>query len=198
MKPPVVGILVGGANRRMGCPKALIQVEGLTLLERTVNVARSVTDDVILLGLPPFDIPVTLSSLSVLEDRHFGIGPMGGLDSLLTARPSDSCILLACDMPYLDGRLMRRLVEAEGGFEAVICTTPLAAGNATKWHPCCGLYLPPVRARIQEAIRNKRFGLTRLLDRMCVAPIALVGDEVRWVENWNTPDEVTGSMDLGT
>lgn len=188
---PIVGILVGGTSRRMGLPKALIEIEGVTLLERTARVARTVAGEVVLLGRPDFALPSSVSSLAVIEDLHPGSGPIGGLEAMLTRRPDAACILLACDMPYLGETLMRRLSNTDDAFDAAVCSTNSAKDASTvRWHPCCGLYRPSALPAVRDAVAAGRLGMTSLLQGLRTQRIALGVGEDRWVENWNTPDDV--------
>ncbi len=51
MLPPLVGgILIGGASRRMGRPKALLEWEGVTFLERIAAALQAVVPEIVLLG----------------------------------------------------------------------------------------------------------------------------------------------------
>src|SRR5262245_25240944 len=95
----VAGVLIGGASRRMGRPKALIAIDGTTILERTVRIAGSFADRVVLLGHAPFEIPVPVSNLLCLPDRPGGVGPIGGLCALLENAESSNALLLSCDLP---------------------------------------------------------------------------------------------------
>ncbi len=201
---PIAGILLGGQSRRMGRPKALLAVGASTLLERTVQVARSIADEVLLLGRPEYEIPASLDAFEVLEDVHPGVGPMAGLEATLLARPGQSCILLACDMPYLCEPLLRRLAEAEGDFDAAVCRTEGRVGTdrrdrqcaardpavGAQWHPCCALYRPSAMPAVQAAIAARQYGMIRLQDRLRVRPIHLAAEEAKWATNWNTPQDI--------
>jgi molybdopterin-guanine dinucleotide biosynthesis protein A len=186
-----VGILIGGRSRRMGHPKALIPIENTTLLERTVGIARGISDDILLIGRPAFTLPQSLSSLEVVPDRHADPGPIGGLLALLAQRPGHACILLACDMPYIRKSLLRRLSDAEGEFDAAVCRTrDPAAESQGRWHPCCGLYRASSLPIIESAIAARRYEMNALLAELRVLPIELTGGEVRAVENWNKPSDI--------
>ena len=175
----------------MGRPKALIRIQNTTLIERTVGIARCVTDDILLLGQPTFTLPKSLSPLEVIPDRHCDTGPIGGLDALLSQRPDHACILLACDMPYLSEALLRRLTAAEGEFDAVVCRTPDPdAKSPGRWHPCCGLYAPSVLPIIESAIVAGQYGMNSMLAKLRILPIELRGKEIRAVENWNKPADL--------
>jgi molybdopterin-guanine dinucleotide biosynthesis protein A len=181
-----VGILIGGKSRRMGTAKALLPLDGCTLLERTVEVARNITDDVLLLGQPHFDLPPSLQSVAVIPDHRPNLGPIGGLESLLLSRPGSCCILLACDMPNLTSAFLDRLVANADECDAVVFTTI----EEPSWHPCCALYQPTCLPFIQAAIEARRYGMVELLSRLCVRRIELKNEEARAVENWNEPADI--------
>jgi molybdopterin-guanine dinucleotide biosynthesis protein A len=181
---PTIGILIGGDSRRMGRPKALIRIDGTTLIERTAALAAEVSEDVVLLGTPPFDLPTALKAVPVIPDRHPGRGPMAGLESLLTARPHRPSMLLACDMPRLSSALLERLCEVPADCDAVVACTP---GEAEPRHPCCAVYRPAILPAVREAIAARQYGMIRLLARLRIWPIELAGEEARAVENWNDP-----------
>ncbi|MFQ5502787.1 MAG: molybdenum cofactor guanylyltransferase [Phycisphaerae bacterium] len=194
-----IGILTGGHSNRMGRPKALIEVEGMSLIERTVYIARSVSDDIVFLGEPPFDLPTHLAAIPITPDRHANIGSIAGLEALLADRPGCSGILLACDMPYLCETLLRRLIDSAGDFDATICRSRSANSSDVpeQWHPCCGHYRAGCLPIVQAAIEAGRFSMMNVLTRLRVRPIDLSGDEARWVENWNTPGDMTSDESPG-
>lgn len=179
------GILVGGRSRRMGQPKALISIDGMTLLERTVGVAGSVISDVVLIGNPSFELPQSLRHILLIADAPPGCGPIGGLAGFFMARPGSDCLLLACDMPQLDAELLRRLCASDGGeADAVV---PRCGNDDNAMHPCCGLYRSSAAKEVFDAVAAKRFAMLGLLDRLRVRWVPLRDSESRWVDNLNTP-----------
>ncbi|HRW90194.1 MAG TPA: NTP transferase domain-containing protein, partial [Flavobacteriales bacterium] len=69
-------VLAGGQSRRMGRDKALIEVEGRTLLDRAMDKLEPLVDELLVVGDPekhghlgPF----------VIGDDTPGQGPLGGL-----------------------------------------------------------------------------------------------------------------------
>lgn len=182
------GILIGGMSRRMGRPKALIEVGGRTVLEMVADAAAKVADEVVLLGEPSFELPSGLRRLEVLEDRRPGKGPMGGLETLLTARAACAGMLLACDMPYLSADLLAKLVQELEDADAAICAVENEGG--LQKHPCCGVYQPRIRSLVVECIERGQLSLLRMLERVNTRLVRLTGGEVRWVENWNEPADL--------
>ena len=75
-------VLAGGASRRMGRDKALMEHEGRTLLARAVAVLRAVLDEVIIVGLQQQRSSVP--GAPIVEDLRPGLGPVGGIHAALS------------------------------------------------------------------------------------------------------------------
>src|SRR5947209_7267292 len=105
----VVGaVMAGGRSSRFGRDKALLVVNGETLLQRTVATLREVAADVVVLGPP--ERATQVSGVEVLQDAVPGIGPLGGIYTALRARPGCAALVVAVDMPFLNAVLLRHLV----------------------------------------------------------------------------------------
>lgn len=136
-------VLCGGASQRMGTDKALLALEGRSLLSRSVE------------NLAPLGAPVVLACGS--EDRYAELGcervldrfpaggPLAGLEAVLARACSASragdvfvCIL-ACDMPRAAPQVFERLLQRahERGADACLFATdagvePLLAVYSTR------------------------------------------------------------------
>ncbi len=179
------GILIGGQSRRMGRPKALIQLAGQTLIERTVDLASQFADRVILLGTPAFDLPPNARTYPMLPDSHPNVGPIGGLASLLSAAGRDPALLLACDMPRLTAPLLDRLIGAlHCDHDAIaFATAPPPHG----WHPCCAIYMPSAARTVADRIAAGHFALQPLLAALRTHTIHLDPADADQLANLNTP-----------
>ena len=192
------GILIGGRSQRMGKPKALIEYDGATLIERTIATVRPVVDSIALLGTEiDYALPDSCNSIPILPDAIANIGPLGGLLSLLErCEPDDAALLLACDMPFLSSELIIRLRDCgrdpSSHWDAIVPVTSDATNNdESKSHPCCTLYRPSCIPAIKQAIDAKKFGLMRVLQQLRVNDLTLTPTEARWVTNWNTPADIS-------
>lgn len=185
------GILIGGRSRRMGTAKALIRADGVTLLERTAAVAARAADEVVLLGAAHFNLPEGVQSMPHVEDLHPGIGPIGGLEAILTARPDCTCLLLACDMPHLSESVLVRLHDELGEADAAVCET--GEDDTERLHPCCAIYQPRILPVVRQAIETGRYGMMQLLVSLNVRRLMLSAADARCVANWNEPGDIPGS-----
>jgi len=183
----VVGVLCGGSSRRMGEDKAGLWIEGRTMLERVCAAGAALSDRVVLLGKPS-RVPESLHTLPVLEDRQSGLGPIGGLATALSAYPTQAVLLLACDLPRIETTLLLRLRNEPRppGLEAVCFESPNRPGRL---EPCCGLYLPEIRARIERVIALGRLSLHALLAEANIRRLAVPASLADCLKNVNTPED---------
>ena len=183
-----IGILIGGLSRRMGRPKALIEIDGRTILERTVGVARQAGHPVILLGQPTFELPATLSHVPVLPDLAGGFGPIAGLESILEASPNTPVLLLACDMPRLEASLLERLLH-ESAHEADAVAFSIE-GTGGRLEPCCALYMPTALSEVRRGIQNKDYSLHSLFARIRTRQVHISLALGELLVNCNVPEDL--------
>ncbi len=99
-------LLVGGASRRFGSPKALIDLDGETLYERGRRVLAAACDEVLVVGKAgelPFD---------VIDDGVEVRAPIAGVVAGLRAASNDVAVFLPVDCPRVTPELVRRLGTA--------------------------------------------------------------------------------------
>ncbi|WP_420426340.1 molybdenum cofactor guanylyltransferase [Algiphilus sp.] len=116
--PGFIGVvLAGGKSTRMGRDKALLEVAGRRLLDRAVDLLRQAgAGSIVVSGhRPPYDS---------VPDHWVGRGPLGGLASVLRARPlapGRALIVLPVDAPGLCASDLRRLIDSVRGQGAAAC-----------------------------------------------------------------------------
>ena len=109
-------VLTGGASRRMGTDKALLAVG-----DPAIPMAVRVTDALRGAGCPDITcIGGDLDGLRALglharADDHPGEGPLGGLLTGLRHAKLATVVVLACDLPAIDGATIRGLITALAG-----------------------------------------------------------------------------------
>ena len=111
-------ILLGGKSSRYGSNKAMVEVDGVRLIERAVRVMRPLFQEVILLTNTPRDYAYL--GLPMVEDLIKGLGPLGGVYTGLETISCDAGFFVACDMPFLNQALILHLVANRKGFDAVV------------------------------------------------------------------------------
>jgi molybdopterin-guanine dinucleotide biosynthesis protein A len=152
---PFGAILAGGQNSRYGSHKALATVGGRPIIERVQDALRSVTPDLILIANEP-DRYASVG-LPQRPDAVPGLGALGGIYSaLLWARAAGrpGVVAVACDMPFLDGRLLARLVDDLTEVDIVVPES----GGRRGVEPLCAYYatgcIPSIEAQIDSGERR--------------------------------------------
>ena len=142
-------ILAGGRSRRLGRDKAMEPVGGQPLICRVMDRVRQVTQEMVVVvadeergqALPLGE------SARVAVDIYPDKGSLGGIFSGLSAAREPWALVVACDMPFLNLDLLRRLVSLREGMDAVV---PVLEGRPEPTH---ALYsracLPHIEARLR-------------------------------------------------
>jgi len=118
---PVSGIvLAGGRSRRMGgLDKRWAIVDGRSLLERAIRSLQHWCDEVLVIAALGEELTLAVPGVRVVNDR-FAAGPLGGLEAGLRSMRSPCAVVVACDMPFLDSRLLQHLSRLCDGYDAVV------------------------------------------------------------------------------
>jgi molybdopterin-guanine dinucleotide biosynthesis protein A len=152
-------LLAGGESRRMGRPKALLEVGDETLIEFVCRRLRDGFDEILVSTNQPGALPAALGARAV-PDRLPGAGPLAGIEAGLAAARHEVVFTIACDMPYVDLPLARNLVRASRGFDAAV---PRVDGRP---EPVCAAYrlrsLPALTKALDDGIRKAAEALDRL------------------------------------
>ncbi len=111
-------ILAGGKSSRYGRNKALVEMNGIRLIERVIRVMEPLFECIIIITNTPQDFAYL--KLPLVEDLIKGLGPLGGLFTGLHSMSDDAGFFVACDMPFLNGELIHHMVDVMEDFDAVI------------------------------------------------------------------------------
>jgi molybdenum cofactor guanylyltransferase len=125
-------LLTGGASRRMGSDKALLEFDGQRLVDRVAAVLGAVTGPVIEVG------PGWAPGLACVREDPPGSGPLAalwaGAEALRTMGDrAQAVLLLAVDMPAVSVALLRLLAEWPGAHTVI----PISGGHP---QPLCARY----------------------------------------------------------
>jgi molybdenum cofactor guanylyltransferase len=102
-------LLVGGASRRFGSPKALAQVGGETLAERGWRVLAELGGERLALGKAADELPLPFP---VLDDGSPVRAALAGVVGGMRAAAGEVVVVLPVDMPHVDAETLRALAAA--------------------------------------------------------------------------------------
>jgi molybdenum cofactor guanylyltransferase len=147
-------ILAGGKSTRMGTDKAFLTFDGRTLLERAIDLARSVTADVRIVG----DLTKFSAFGPVVQDIFPNCGPLGGIHAALCASSVELSLMLAVDMPFVSSDLLRYLVERARNSSATVTVPRCGRGN----QPLCAVYRRAFADAAELALKENRYKIDAL------------------------------------
>ena len=169
-----VCIQAGGQSSRMGEDKALKTFLGRPLIQRVIERLSHIADELIVTTNRPDDYGFL--NLRLAPDLKPGRGALGGLYTAIASAAHPIVAVVACDMPFASGALLkaasRLLVEEEAdvviarseqGYEplhAVYRREPClpaieAAIDADQWKVIA--WFPQVKVRVLTAEESKRY-----------------------------------------
>ncbi len=180
-------ILAGGKSTRMGVDKAFATLNGRTLVARALELARSVTADVRIVG----NAAKFGAFAPVVEDVFRDCGPLGGIHAALRASQEELNLVLAVDVPFVSLALLQYLIKRARGSLAMV-TVARAGGG---WQPLCAVYRRDFADIAENALRAGRYKIDALFDGASMQVISAeeletAGFAPRIFRNLNTPEEL--------
>jgi molybdopterin-guanine dinucleotide biosynthesis protein A len=188
-------VLSGGKSSRMGRDKALLAINGETLLWKTCRTALQAADSVCIVARSQEQyqdaIATNLPQISVVLDQHFDgalVGFWQGIQAI--SSPVDWILLLACDLPNLQVDVLQSWASQLANLpETAIAYLPryLDENSQKQWEPLCGFYRWQSQDSLREFIGNGGRSFQKWLSNQEV--VEIVNAPVAMLFNCNTPDD---------
>ncbi|HMU53601.1 MAG TPA: molybdenum cofactor guanylyltransferase [Nitrospira sp.] len=186
----VTGILLaGGKSRRMGEDKRFVEIGRRSLLERSLDILRSVFQDVVIVIAQ--DSPDLSSAVPVVRDLVADCGSLGGLYTGLTHARTSRVFVVACDMPFFSQETVRYFLDLRS--EADIVMARLHNG----WHPMHALYGRRCLPVMESMMTTKDLRIHRLVEHPMLRSHTVTAEDLKTVDpegraflNINTPADL--------
>jgi molybdopterin-guanine dinucleotide biosynthesis protein A len=169
--PSISGIvLAGGRSTRFGAAKLDADLAGRSVLDRTIEAIGAACTEVVVVGRPPPGISGPTEATRYLEDRVPFEGPLVGLHAGLAHAAHDLVVVVAGDMPFVRGEVLRALLERIARPSVGDAAVLVDHGEARPL-PMALRRLPALDAA-EQAIDGGERSLRQLLARLRVETIA--------------------------
>ena len=142
-------VLAGGDSRRMGRPKAWLEVGDTFLLRHVADNLASAFSEVIVSFAEPEQLEQPVP-YRVVFDRKHSAGPLAGLEAGLLVARNDVTFAVACDMPYVTLEVAHMAIAAARRCDAAL---PRIDGRP---EPLCGAYRRSALPFITGALNTGR------------------------------------------
>lgn len=143
----------------MGADKALLKIDGITLLERALKLIEPFCKNVAISGRKP-----EYENFSVIQipDEYADCGPISGFYSTLKSTESDWNLLLSVDVPFVDSMFI--------GFLTTQITTSdcIIPKHRFGIEPLIGIYHRKILPIIEKQILSGDYKLMNLISKLDV------------------------------
>lgn len=153
----VTGVLLaGGKSRRMGRDKARMELFGRPLFVYSLELLQRNFQAVVIAGERT---DLARPGVPVLPDIYPG-SALGGLYTGLKAAETDWVFVAPCDMPFPDQRLLKHMLDARNGFDAVVPRTP------DGYQPVFALYHKTCLSQMEDMLRQEQYRIYDFYQRI--------------------------------
>jgi len=143
----------------MGSDKALMKIDGITLLERSLKLIEPFCKDVAISGKKP-----EYENFSVIQipDEYADCGPISGVFSSLKSTKSNWNLLISVDVPYVDSLFIGFLISKITTSDCVI------PKHSSGIEPLIGIYHRKILSVLEKQILSGDYKLTNLISKLNV------------------------------
>ncbi len=148
-------VLAGKKNNDTEPNKALLKIDGETLVERAVETLNKVFTEVVIGTNNPEEF--NFIDVPKVHDIFPGLGPLAGIHSALSSSKTEKIFVLSYDMPFVIPTLIKHLLDIKTEESIVVPATSRGA------YYLCGIYdknllpvLESVLKIVSEALNKKR------------------------------------------
>ncbi len=176
-------ILSGGKSTRMGTDKALIQINGKTMLEHVIRICQPFCSQIL---ISSNNFTHEIFGYKIIPDETKNCGPMGGIYSCLKQSDTDWNFIISVDAIFVEPDFVAFILSETGDFAAVV-----PFHNNGK-EPLIALYHKNGLAEMKKMLDSGNFKMQNLLNSMNTKYV----ESQVWVErfpklfcNLNRPDD---------
>jgi len=172
----------------MGSPKFSLSYNGISETERLIQVLQKFCGNVVLSSRADLDMGSLghLSNVERINDDHTGLGPVGGLATLMGRFPEKAWLITACDMPFLNEKNIKTIVEARDPLRYGTCYIQKGGLGI---EPMCAIYEPKFILPLYEAMSRRELSPTRIISELPFKQVKIAESDRYSFMNVNTPEE---------
>jgi molybdenum cofactor guanylyltransferase len=128
-------IMAGGESRRMGTDKSMLTIEGRPIIQRTCEQLTAYFEQILISANDAAKF--AFLGFQIVPDKVPEQGPLMGIASALEVSDNDLNFVIACDIPQIELRNVRRILAEAVGSDADII---IPVTNEGKYEPLFAVY----------------------------------------------------------
>jgi molybdopterin-guanine dinucleotide biosynthesis protein A len=187
---PIYGlVLAGGRSTRMRRDKASLSYHGRTQLEWAMSLIEPHVERAFVSVRPDQNSDPVRARFAQIIDTRADVGPIAGIMAAQERHPEAAWLVLACDLPFLDGATLEHLLRARKPEKQA---TAFRSSHDGLPEPLCAIYEPSSRVAIAAQVAGGRQCPRKFLIN---ADTHLLDEpNPRALDNINTPEEYGSAM----
>jgi molybdenum cofactor guanylyltransferase len=186
---PIGVVLAGGAGRRIGGDKAIVELCGAPLLLYPLRALQAVLAEVVVVAKHESELP-PLPGVPIWVEPPAPRHPLVGIVHALAAAGGREILVSAGDLPFVDPELVDLLAHADAGGAPAVA--PRADGRL---QPLLARYAPASHAPLAAALaQDPPPSLTEAV--AALRPRVLELDDARPFFNVNAPEDLLTASGL--
>jgi len=186
---PLYGaVFIGGQSRRMGKPKFSLSYNGQSETERIAKMLSQVCQKVFLSARADQDLDILSDRLNFerINDEHYGMGPVGGLATLMGRFPDKAWLISACDLPFMREENFKSILKERDPLRYGTCYSQKGRQGV---EPMCAIYEPKFILPLFEAMSHRELSLSRIIDDVEFKRVKVPEERRHNFTNVNTLEE---------
>lgn len=179
-------VLAGGRSQRLGQDKTQVIYAGQSLLARSINLLRQYCSEVYVSCRDPQIVP---PRVKFIVDTTARIGPLGGILSSLQylQRP---ILVLACDLPFMEGRYLQKLIQARHQETKPHILTTWQEEQTGYIQTLVAIYEPQAQSFLERGLALQKYKLNTLFPLNLCHLLSYSVQERRVFFNVNYPQDL--------
>lgn len=153
---PAAAILSGGRSSRMGMNKALVDLNGITVIEYILARLQVHFQEIFIVTNEP-ELYQSYHA-KVITDIYPRKGPIAGIHAALRASTSGPLFVLSCDMPFVNFAAADFMLQRAYSYDSVV---PVLGGHL---QPTAAVYNPSCLEYLTDCLENDKLKLTRVFE----------------------------------
>jgi molybdopterin-guanine dinucleotide biosynthesis protein A len=181
-------VFIGGQSKRMGKPKFSLSYNGQSETERIAKLLGQVCDKVFLSSRAEQDLDAIADHLDCerINDEHYGMGPVGGLGTLMGRHPDKAWLISACDLPFMQEENFKYILSERDPLRYGTCYSQKGRQGV---EPMCAIYEPKFIIPLFEAMSRRELSLSRIIDDVEFKRVKVPEERRHNFTNVNTVEE---------
>ncbi len=102
-------VLAGGKSKRFGSDKAIFDFQGKSMLKHSIDLLQSFCHAIYVSGDRD---EYSRYGYNCVPDKYLDYGPLSGIATLLEKSTTKQNLVVTCDMPLVNEKILTRLLEA--------------------------------------------------------------------------------------